>query len=141
MATSEKIVLEGIVLRLVRTKEADAMISALGPDGLFSFYARGVGKWTSKNGSGVQTLSHSRFSIVVSTSGSYTLSECKPIESFLPAQPDLPSLSVLNLIAELSAQLLQQGEGSSMYPWLLSCLKAIKGGFDPLSAGLLYFAH
>ena len=141
MATSEKLSYEGIVLRLAQTKEADAMVNALGPNGLFSFYARGVGKWTSKNKGAVQTLSHATFSLVRSTSGSLTLSEAKPIESFLPAQAELVSLAVLSFLSELSVKLIQQGEGESMYPWLLQTLKAIQSGFDPLAAGLIYFAH
>lgn len=141
MATIEKLTYEGIVLRLAQTKEADAMVNALGPNGLFSFYARGVGKWTSKNKGAVQTLSHAHFSLILSTSGSLTLSEAKPIESFLPAQADLGALSVFSFLSELSVKLIQQGEGEAMYPWLLKTLQSIQSGFDPLTAGLIYFAH
>ncbi len=141
MATSEKIVKEGIVIRLSQTKEADAMVNALGPDGLFSFYARGIGKLTSKNRASVQALSHASFALSVSSSGSATLTESKPIESFLPKEQKLEQFAILSFLEEISAKIIQPGEGGELYPWLHDCLKAIKEGFDPLTIGLIYFAH
>ena len=141
MATNRKIQKEGIVLRQTITKEADAMVDCLGPEGVFAFYARGIGKLTSKNGASCSALSHSIFTLIVSSNGSLSLSEAKPLESFLPSSSDLSQFAVLSFLQELSAKLLQDGEGEEIYPWLLQTLKKIKEGFDPLTAGLIYFAH
>ena len=48
-----KITKTAISIKLAPTKESDAMVTALGPEGMFSFFARGVGKLTSKNAAAV----------------------------------------------------------------------------------------
>ncbi|MBP5091127.1 MAG: DNA repair protein RecO [Bacilli bacterium] len=136
-----KITKEAISIKLVKTKESDAMITALGPEGLFSFYARGVSKITSKNAAAVQPLTYAKYSLVESSTGSLTLGESEPIASFLGLGGDLAQMAALSFIQEISSKLIADDEGAKDYPWLLAALTAIKNGFDPLSAALIYFAQ
>ena len=136
-----KITKEAIAIRLAKTKESDAMVTALGSDGVFSFFARGVNKLTSKNAAAVQPLTYAKYSLTESSSGSLTLSESEPISSFFGLGADLDKMAALSFIQEVSAKLIADDEGGADYPWLLAALKAIKNGFDPLSAALIYFAQ
>ena len=49
MASFDAIKKEGFVLRKTEVGEADAMVTCLGEEGKFSFYAKGIRKPTSKN--------------------------------------------------------------------------------------------
>ena len=42
---------------------------------------------------------------------------------------------------ELTSKIVQNDEAPAAYPWLLAALKAIKSGVEPLTVGLIYFAH
>jgi len=139
MAGNEKNV-EGIVIRLSALKESDVMVNAIGPSGLFSFFARGVNKLTSKNAGAVQSLSQSDFTLNVGAQGSFTLKEAKPIESFIVSD-NLDALAVLSFIQELTSKIVQADEAQEDYPWLLASLRSIKAGGDPLTIGLIYFAN
>lgn len=132
--------LEGIIIRLTVFKESDAMANAIGPTGLFSFFARGIGKLTSKNAGGVQSLSHSKFTLAIGSQGSYSLKEAVAFESFVVSD-NLTALSVLSFIQEITAKIVQTDEAIDAYPWLLTSLRAIKAGGEPLTIGLIYFAH
>ncbi|OPZ35305.1 MAG: DNA repair protein RecO [Tenericutes bacterium ADurb.BinA155] len=131
---------EGIIIHLTTLKESDAMVNAIGPEGLFSFYARGINKITSKNLGAVQALSHSKLTLTIGKEGSFTLKEGEAIESFVVSD-DLEALAVLNFVMELTAKIVQPDEAPAAYRWLLASLKAIKGKSNPLTVGLIYFAH
>jgi DNA repair protein RecO (recombination protein O) len=137
---ANEITIEGVVIHLTLQKESDAMVNVIGPDGLYSFYAHGLAKLTSKNQGAVQALSHSRFTLRVGAQGSYSLSESEAIESFALSD-NLEALAVLNFIMELTSKIVQNDEAPAAYPWLLAALKAIKSGVEPLTVGLIYFAH
>ena len=136
-----KVTKEAISIKMAKTKESDAMITALSREGLFSFYARGVNKLTSKNAAAVQPLTYAKYSLTESSSGSMTLSESEPISSYLTLGANLTKMASLSLIQELSAKLIADDEGKDDFPWLLAALEAIKKGFDPLTASLIYFAQ
>jgi hypothetical protein len=106
---------EGIVIHLTTLKESDAMVNAIGPEGLFSFYARGINKITSKNLGAVQALSHSKLTLSIGKEGSFTLKEGEAIESFVVSD-DLEALAVLNFIMELTAKIVQPDEAPAAYP-------------------------
>ena len=131
---------EGIVVRLSKIKEADAMVDCLGPDGFFSFFARGISKLTGKNSAAVQPLTQARFTLSVSPSGSSTLSESQIVASFL-RDDDFGALASQQLIMEVASKLVQPDEAPLDYPWLLEALSAIKEGFDPYSSALFFFAR
>lgn len=140
MATSEIIQKEGLVLRLSDMKESDAMVKAIGPDGLFSFYARGVKKLDSKNGAATAVLALSSFTLTRSSAGALTLKEACAKELLYPSD-QLTGLSIASFLLEAANSLVQEDEAAEAYPWLLGALKAIKEGKEPFAAGLICFAH
>ena len=83
MATSSVESRRGIVLRLVPQKESDAMVTCLGQDGYFSFYARGARKSASSALSSTMEGSLSDFTLTVSSGGSLTLKEGSLLQSYL----------------------------------------------------------
>ncbi len=139
MATTGSELKKGIVLRVTPMKETDAMVTAIGEEGLFSFYARGIKKMTSKNGSAVQSLCLGEYLLSASNDGKFVLKEAKP-ERIL-AKEDLSSIAVAAFIQELTLRLIQEEDAALIYPWLYGCLDAVSRGFSPLTAGIIFFAQ
>ncbi|MCR5079653.1 MAG: DNA repair protein RecO [Bacilli bacterium] len=141
MANLETVKKIGIVLHKTPVKEADAMVNCLGPDGRFSFYARGVRKAKSKNAFSLSELTLGEFACVSSTGGLLTLKEAYGNRNFLK-DDDFDAIAVENFLCELSSHIFfeEEGEGASYYPYLLEALEAIKEGFDPLSIAFLCLA-
>jgi DNA repair protein RecO (recombination protein O) len=132
--------IEGIVVRSSSFKENDAMVTIIANSGLVSFLSRGVLKPGSKNFSSCGLLALSRFSLAKGRAGGLSLSEGECLR--MPDSKGSFAISaVFNLIAELSSKLIQADEAAEAFPWLKTSLEAIDGGFEPLSACLLYFAH
>lgn len=130
---------EGLILRLTPIKEADAMVQAIGKDGFFSFYARGVRKMTSKNAPSVQECCYGRYSLMVSSQGKLTLKEGAPL-SLLYKGDSLSAMAVGMLLNELTLKVVSEEDASDVYPWLYASLKAIQEGKEPLTIGIIYFA-
>ncbi|MEE5995656.1 MAG: DNA repair protein RecO, partial [Candidatus Enteromonas sp.] len=65
----------------------------------------------------------------------------EPIFSGISSNPDIAKMASLSLIQETTAKLVTEDESKDDYPWLLAALEAIRNGFDPLSACLIYFAQ
>src|SRR5574344_3007760 len=131
---------EGYVIRAVNFRDNDQMITFLTADGLLSFLARGVSKVTSKNSAACRLLSHSKVSLSDGKAGGKSLAEGLCLEP-APEKEDLPTMASLTLLTELTAQTVQEDEAPKAYPWLAKALEAIRNGFDPLTADLIYFAH
>jgi DNA repair protein RecO (recombination protein O) len=130
----------GYVVRVVPYKESDAMISLLTAEGLVSFSARGIAKTTSKNAGSCRLLSFSSFLLTESGSGSFSLKEGNLLKA-PPEKEELAILASLSFLSELASKVMQEEEAVALYPWLEEALEAIRGGFDPFSTSLLYFAH
>ena len=118
------------------------MVLCIGPQGLFSFYARGVRKLTSKNAASIGEMTLSDFVLLESSNGNLTLKEGSPVKSFLKPD-DLTASLVEGFLCELTSRLFneEEGEGKDFYPFLETSLEAISGGFDALTVGFLCFAR
>ena len=136
---AEKIKKRGIVLRNVPTKGNDAMITAIGEGGVFSFFARGVRKLPSKNGAGCTELCLSNFVLSESLDGLLTLSEAAP-EALLYSDKSLESSICASLLAEAALKLFSEpGEENNpkMFHFFESCLRGIKDSDKPLAYAFL----
>ncbi|MCR5491724.1 MAG: DNA repair protein RecO [Bacilli bacterium] len=139
--SGEKIKKRGIVLRNVPTKGNDAMITALGDGGVFSFYARGVRKLPSKNGSGCTELCLGSFILTESQNGPTSLVEASP-EALLYSDKSLESSICASLLAEAALKLFSEpGEEPSvdLFMWLEASLRAIKDSDNPLAYAFIGF--
>lgn len=136
----EVISIRGIVLRQTPYKENDAMITSLGNDGLFSFYARGVNKISSKNFAPCSLLADSNFILNVSSNDKKSLKEGTVIKSYF-VDKDFSSLAISNFLIELTLKALDEDkeEGKQLYPYFASSLEAIKTNDNYLGIGLCYF--
>ena len=136
----DTISIRGIVLRQTFYKENDAIITSLGSDGLFSFYARGVNKISSKNFAPCSLLMDSCFILNVSSNNKKSLKEGAAITSYL-IDKDFSSLALSNFIIELTLKTMDEDddEGKEIYPYFLSSLKAIKESDNYLGVGVCYF--
>ncbi len=136
----ETISIRGIVLRQTFYKENDAIITSLGSDGLFCFYARGVNKISSKNFAPCSLLMDSCFTLNVSSNNKKSLKEGASIASYL-IDKEFSSLALSNFLIELTLKTIDEDmeEGKEIYPYFLSSLKAIKENDNYLGIGVCYF--
>ena len=131
---------EGYVIRLSPYKEADMMVTCFGPEGLFSFLARGIRKLTSKNAASCRPLTYSHFSLSVSsTGGNLTLVEGQP-EKAMIEKDDLLWMSSLSFFTEINSRLLTEVDAKTIYPYFDKAVDLLLTGYSIHSAALLYFA-
>ena len=102
------------------------MVLCLDEGGLFSFYARGVRKLTSKNAASIGEMTLSDFVLLESSGGSLTLKEGAPIKSFLRPD-DLNASLIEGFLCELTSRLFneEEGEGKEFYPFLKTFFSCI----------------
>lgn len=137
----EDIKLEGLVIRKVACKENDAMITVLGKDGIFSFYARGVNKISSKNIASCSLLSYSSFVLTSQVGDKLVLKESSFKKSYLN-DSSYSSLSVANFLLELVSKGLDEDrkeDAIEIYPYLLLTLEELNRSKFPLSLALSFF--
>ena len=130
----------GIVLSRVKQKEHDAMVSCLGPEGPFSFYARGSYKMGSSTSFCTQEGALSSFTLAVSAQNALTLREGKLQKLFQP-RSSLDAMLVASALLEYPSRLLEEGDGPSLYPWLRDSLDALEQGKDPLTILLIFLSQ
>ena len=140
MATARIEEREGIVLSRVKQKEHDAMVTCLGPEGPFSFYARGSYKMGSPTSFCTQEAAYGAFTLTVSSRNALTLKEGKLKKLFQPRQ-SLDAMLVASALLEYPARLLEEGDGPALYPWLKDSLDALEQGKDPLTVLLVFLAQ
>lgn len=139
MATAKIEERQGIVLSRIPQKERDAMVRCIGPDGLFSFYARGALKVGGATGFCSQELSESAFNLVVSSGGSLTLKEGRLLHLYEP-QGGLEGMLVAQLLLEYCLRHLSEEDAPSFYPTLQKALGALESVGDPYSVAIMYLA-
>ena len=138
----EKSKKEGLVLKAVPVKGNDAMITALGKDGFFSFYARGAKKMGSKSFACCSELSYSSFVFSSSSTGKLTLSEGDSIEYLFSSHGLEQSFCCMGL-QEIALKLFHEPEEDTpleAFEYLLQALRAIKVGISPLNATIVALA-
>lgn len=140
MATAEVKKIRGIVIRQSDAKETAAVVTAINEEGLFSFFAHGIKKMGGKNAAGCSLLSFSEFSVSESGSGTLTLKEASPLQSYLQTD-SFDSCVCESLLVEMAGRLVQEDEAPEAYPWFIGALQAIHDGKDPYTATLIAMAH
>ncbi len=140
MATARIEEREVVVLSRVKQKEHDAMVSCLGPEGPFSFYARGSFKMGGATSFCTQEGALSLFTLNVSSRDALTLKEGKLEKLFQPRQ-SLEAMLVTSALLEYPSKLLEQGDGPALYPWLKDGLDALEQGKDPYTVLLIFLSQ
>ena len=140
MATRENSKFTGIVFRSVPIKEKDAMVSCLGPNGFFSFFARGVMNPSSSEFASCQPLSQAEFVLNVSTQDALRLKEGKLLHSYRPKEDYAASLAVQSLI-EILAKAVPTDDAAALYPYFEASLKAIETGSEPFTVLSVFLAR
>jgi len=130
---------EGFIVRLASFRDNDLMVTSLGPDGFFSFLARGGKKEGSKNFSSLGLLSYSTFSLIPN-GASFSLSEGKLLVS-PPYKDDLGVMSSLSFLAEISSKLVGEEEAPESFKWLKGAMEALSKDFSPFTLDLIVLAH
>lgn len=142
MAKNKKTInINGYVIRVSPYKEADAMVTVLSKDGVYSFSARNVKNPNQKNFFAVQPLSYSTFTLSVNEGEeeTYNLKESLVLSS-VDGKHDFARLSLIQFIGELTQKMIE-GEGvKEKFELLHATMQGINSGFDPLTLSMLYFA-
>lgn len=130
---------EGIVIRVTPFRDYDAMVNVLASDRIYSFLARGILKYGSKNASSVNLYSKALFRIGKGKEG-FSLRDAKLINSYSNIKNDLTSLLVVDFIGEITNKIIVQDDLIKIYDSLEKCLSLLDSGFSPYTIVLLYFA-
>lgn len=133
-----EIEIEGIVLRQVVYKEKDAMMTILTPNGIASFFARGILSLTSKNAASCLVYAHSRF--ILSSSGErLSLRKGQLINSFYKNYESVLKMSALGLMSEVIFKISNDDDGR-LYSPFLKILNLLSNDFDVITLITIYLA-
>ena len=127
MAKKGNKVLRGIVFRLTNVKEKDAMVSCIGPEGLFSFYGYHVLNPSSPDYGACQSLTESEFVLTESTQDALRLKEASPL-IYYRRDGDLSANLGFAFIIELLSRFLSEEDAPLLYPYLKPTLTALCDG-------------
>lgn len=130
---------EGIVFRLTPYSEYDAMVSVLSLDRIHTFLARGVFKYGSKTASSINLYSFSKFQVFKGKEG-FFLRNSEPINNFCNLKNGIDKLAIIDFVGELTNKVIIDEDATKIYEFLKKTIESIDSGFDPLTAGLIYFA-
>ncbi|MBQ9458061.1 MAG: DNA repair protein RecO [Bacilli bacterium] len=130
MATRENKRYTGFVYRQTPIKEKDAMVSCIGEEGFFSFFARGVMNPASKDFAVTQEGSYGEFELNVSTQDALRLKEGRWIASYRK-DGDYEATFALQALFEILSRAVPEEDSSTLYPFVEAFLKALKQGGDP----------
>ena len=139
MATRENKLYKGIVYRLTPIKEKDAMVSCIGQEGLFSFFARGVMNPTSSDFAACSVLSQSEFILNVSTQDALRLKEGTLIKSYRQ-EPNYSVAMASQGMLEALCKALSPEDASAFYPYVEKSFACIDEGKDPLTVLAIFLA-
>jgi len=121
-----------LVLRQRELAEADRILLLLTSErGKLSALAKGVKKPRSKLAGGLQLFSHVRLLLAVGRNLD-PITQCQPLESFLPLRQDLHRFALASHLAELADCFTEQGARlSGLYDLLLNSLRALAVSPEP----------
>ena len=139
MATKENKAYRGIVYRVTPIKEKDAMVSCIGEEGFFSFFARGVMAPTSSDFASCLTLSESSFILNVSTQDALRLKEGSLERSYV-VEGDYGANMALQAILEILCKAIPEDDAAAVYPYAKASFVAIKEEKDPLTILAIFMA-
>lgn len=132
---------EGIIIKSTPFRENDAMITMISSDRLYSFLAKGVLKFSSKNASSVSLFSKSLLTLTRSKEG-LSLRSGLLLESFNLTNASFKTLVSIQLIGEITSTLIiQKDECKAIYLALEKIFSLFNNGFSSLTLSLLYFAY
>ena len=116
----------GLILREVRYKEADRMLTVLTEDmGKMTIKARGALRKNSKTSAATQLLCFSELTLL-ERAGYWTVSEGSTIEEFKGLRADIAALSLASYFAECAEALAEEGNPDrALLRLTLNCLFAL----------------
>lgn len=132
--------IEGFVIRLTPFKEHDAMVNVLSKERMYSFLAKGVLKYESKNSASVNMYAKGRYSLSKGKEG-MNLRVGELLDSYENIKTNLDTLAILDMMGEATNKLIQSEDAKNIYDEFEKCLTLINSGFDPYTVGLIYLAH
>lgn len=122
----------GLVLREVRYKEADRILTVLTEDmGRMTVKARGALRKNSKSSASTQLFAFSELTLL-ERGGFWSVSEGSTIEEFKGLRSDISALALASYFAECAEALSQEGSPEPLLLQLiLNCLFALSNGLYP----------
>lgn len=124
--------IEGLVVSSIKYKESSKIINILTKDKLIGVIAKGALKIKSKLRIISDNLTYARFNIYYKEKGLSTLIEGDIIDDFKNIKTNLKLISYASYLIDLSTQIFKQEENQNIYNLLITSLKKIDGGLNPL---------
>jgi DNA repair protein RecO (recombination protein O) len=124
---------EGIVLNSTNYKESSKILNILTKKyGLIGVVSKGCKRPKSLNKIGSSNFTFASFSIYYKKDKLSILVSCDIIDYFKNIRSNIELISYLNYLCNLAYNVVKQNDDSKIYSILISALKKINEGFDPL---------
>ena len=122
----------GLILREVRYKEADRILTVLTPDeGKITVNARGALRKGSRTGAATQLLTFSELTLF-NNKGRWSLNEASTIEEFKELRSDISALSLASYFAECTEAVSDEDRPDpELLQLILNCLYALSNSLAP----------
>lgn len=125
--------IEGIVISEQAYGETSKIINILTPDkGIVGVMAKGARKLKSDLANVSGKLNYGYFNLYYKQDKLSTLISADIINSFKQVRKDITKISYASFLLELSTQVMKHNPHNLVFKNLISCLKKIDEGFDPL---------
>lgn len=124
---------EGIVLNSRSYGDSSKILDIFTPNyGVIGVIAKGCKTMKSSLRSFTDKLTYANFVIYYKKDKLSILSEASSIDNFSKIKNDIEKISAANFILDLVNQVYKQNPSNELYDLLISCLKKINEGFNPL---------
>lgn len=130
---------EGIIISLTPYKESGAIINAITPNNVLSFYAPNIYKIDKDNLLLTTPLMRANFTFKESNKKFLSYKEMAPILDTRIYMNDLKKLTAINFINEVTLRMLSEEDQPKIYEYLSNTLDALKM-VEPFSLMLLFLA-
>jgi len=122
----------GLILREVRYKEADRILTVLTPDeGKITVNARGALRKGSRTGAATQLLTFSELTLF-NNKGRWSLNEASTVEEFKGLRSDISALALGSYFAECTEAMSDEDQPNpELLQLILNCLYALSSGLSP----------
>jgi len=130
--------IEGIIISETNFGETSKIVNILTCDGIIGCMAKGAKTLKSPLRSFTMTLSYGAFNIYYHEDKLSTIKSADIIDDFSNIKKDITLISYMTYLCDLANQVMKQNINSEIYYMLISSLKKINNGLNPMVISNIY---
>ena len=129
---------EGIIISETNFGETSKIINLLTDDGIIGIMAKGAKSIKSPLRSYTLSLTYGEFNIYYHEDKLSTLKSADVIDEFKNIKKDITLISYMTYLCDLASQVMKQNQNEEIYNLLISALKKIDMGLNPMIMTNIY---